>query len=76
MRAELRGLLVELEGRPPPAGLGLVPSEPVRPSLADRARLWDLTIRLGRELGAAIDAEPAPGAGPAPRSRRKRVDYG
>lgn len=78
MRAELRALLDELT--PAPAAPGLFGSEPAkRPALDTRARLWDLTIKLGRELGTAIDPPAAPAAGPAARttpSRRRRVDYG
>lgn len=75
MRDELRAVLGELE---PVAPGGLMPDAPkVRPPIAERARLWDLGIRLGRELGSAIDEpelEPAP---PRARARRARaIDFG
>lgn len=80
MRQELAGVLVEIEGKPPDQGLGMVEAAPVRPSLADRMRLWDLAIKLGRELGTAIEAAPdaAPADPATPRRRlvRGRVDYG
>jgi hypothetical protein len=81
MRDELAGVLVELEGKIPAAGLldeGLPRPDPVRPSLADRARLWDLAIKLGRELGSSIDpTPPAPASSPrARRARSARVDFG
>jgi len=78
MRDELRAVLAELRGTPEPAGLmpDVVPALK-RPSLADRMRLWDLAIKLGRELGTAIDAAPPEADGPAPAPRaRRRVDYG
>ena len=80
MRRELRAVLGELE----PTTDGQIaldgkPAEPKRPKLETRARLWDLAIKLGRELGTAIDA----GDGPADdtpattaRPRRRRVDFG
>lgn len=79
MRTELASILDDVSGTPAPAGLLDADAPPVlvRPSLKDRAALWDLGIKLGRELGSAIDAAPeptAPAAG-APRARR-RVDYG
>lgn len=83
MRAELRQLLVELRGRPPAPGLGLTGEAPaaVRPALAERAKLWDLAIKLGRELGTEVDAggqagqaaPAAPAGGPA---RGRRIDFG
>ena len=76
MRTELRACLVELRGVDPPPGLGMVPTKPKRPPLADRARLWELAIRLGRELGTEVDATPDRTT-PAPGRRRVgRVDYG
>jgi len=78
MRAELDGLLGEIAGAPAPAGLLDDPSPPiVRPPARDRAALWDLAIKLGRELGSAID--PAPPPAPVASARRPRpraVDYG
>jgi hypothetical protein len=51
-----------------------------RPDLATRSRTWDLAIKLGRELGSAIDpsdldADGAP-AKPARKARAARPDYG
>lgn len=83
MRDELRACLVELKGSV--AETGLLDSEfttsevRTRPNLTDRQRLWDLAIKIGRELGSAVDADPVPlaetAAGPKPR-RRRAVDYG
>lgn len=69
MRAELGDLLEEL--RPPPAGEAPIvfgaPPPRARPPLPDRLRLWELAIKLGRELGAAglaeLEEEPAPAGG-------------
>lgn len=79
MRTELRAVLVDLEGTP--AAPGLIPDVAparVRPSLADRSRLWDLAIKLGRELGTGIDADPTPQDAPGRPGvpRRGRVDFG
>ena len=84
MREELRATLVEVRGQPVAPGLlddvmagGGVTV--VRPTLADRTRLWDLAIKLGRELGAEVDVgPPAPPvrARPAGGPKRGRVDYG
>lgn len=78
MRAELSDLLTDLDPVPQPDGLvGPVPA--VRPDLKQRAAIWDLAIKLGRELGSAIDPEGvAPVVrGPSPaRRRRGPVDYG
>lgn len=63
MRDELRELLVEIRGRPLPPGLGLTPDAPAkRPSIAERGRLWDLAVKLARELATEIDAGVAPAA--------------
>jgi hypothetical protein len=79
MRDELRDLLRELKGTAAPPGL-LDTSEVVtRPSLADRMRLWDLAIKVGRELGTEVDGSAATDQAPppAPRKRsRARIDYG
>lgn len=81
MRTELRAVLTELEGQRQPAGL-LPDTEPpmIRPTLPDRMRLWDLAIKIGRELGSAIDADPVPVETPITASgqgrSRKRVDMG
>jgi hypothetical protein len=78
MRDELRTLLVELAGKAPERGLGLVNTERVRPSIETRKSLWALAIQLGRELGSAIDADPVPlTPATAPRAARRRpVDFG
>jgi hypothetical protein len=80
MRAELRATLVELEGKAEPAGLLTIEGAAaarIRPSLGDRVRLWDLAIKLGRELAGEIDpVPPADDAAVAPRrGRTRRVDY-
>lgn len=82
MRSELRDVLAELKGSVTPTGL--LDSEfttaevRTRPPIAERVRLWDLAIKIGRELGSAIDADPVPVASaPAgPRGRRRKLDYG
>lgn len=79
MRSELRAVLAELRGKLPDPGLGLINAEPERPNLTDRMRLWDLAIKLGRELGTEVDDRPIEeGAQPAaPRKwRRARVAFG
>ena len=79
MRAELRQLLVEIRGEPAPAGLlDADQARPiVRPSLRDRAALWELAIKLGRALGDEIDPGGTATADPPARPRaRRRVDYG
>ena len=78
MRDELEAVLLELRGREPEAGLleaELPPAKPVRPSLRDRQALWDLAIKLGRELGSEIDTAPAvpADAEPAAPARRRRL---
>lgn len=77
MRAELRAVLAELTPAMPVAGLlPDLPPIPIRPSLGDRMRLWDLAIKLGRELGSAIDADPVPAeAAPERPRRRSRIDW-
>lgn len=60
MRAELDDVLGEVR----PAGAQLTlegSSERIRPPLADRLKLWDLAIKLGRELANGEDwSEPPP----------------
>jgi hypothetical protein len=83
MRAELRGLLEELAPRPSDGQLDLTgaPVPPRKLPLGERAKVWDLAIRLGRELGTELDLAPAEAEaeeaprrhGPRPRSR---VDWG
>lgn len=78
MRADLARTLEDLEGTAS-SQLELDGSSTVkRPALAERVRLWELAIKLGRELGTEIDVGRAPGeALPAPaRRRRGRVDFG
>lgn len=82
MRSELRGLLVDLRGKLPDRGLGLEPepTEPVRPALKERIPMWDLAMKLGRELGTEVDPAGVGGdstpAAPAARRRRGRIDFG
>lgn len=80
MRAELRTLLADLGGRVPAPGLLDEPGQSpaaVRPALKERIPMWDLAIKLGRELGTEVDPGPAPEVEPAPRSRRRgRIDFG
>jgi hypothetical protein len=72
MRAELADLLAMLAPVPQDPGLGLVTVPPKRPDLATRSKIWDLAIKLGRELGAAIDPDPlTDGQTPVPPRRRK-----
>lgn len=79
MRGELRAVLGELA--PVTETSDMFPDLPAvtkRPPLRERMQLWDLAIKLGRELGSAIDV-PDPGsnvAGPGPRRRGGRADYG
>lgn len=74
MRGELTEVLRELTGRPPdgvPPQLaldGTVPP-PKRPSLKDRAALWDLGVKLARELGSSIDPAPDRDAAGKPATR-------
>lgn len=81
MRDELRAVLVELEGTVAPTGLldteFTTAEVKTRPDLQTRMRLWDLAIKVGRELGSAIDADPVPvtPAGSSTRLRRRRVEY-
>lgn len=78
MRSELEATLVEIAGA---TVVGLLETEVKRPPLADRMKLWDLAIKLGRELGTEVDPGPLPGD-PAPAAkrsggiRRGRVDFG
>jgi len=78
MRRELAGVLEDLE--PHPSGqlqIDGTPSPPTRPAIADRIRLWDLAIKLGRELGTEVDPPPATDNAPeAPRPRRRAPEFG
>jgi hypothetical protein len=80
MRAELRTLLVDLGGKLPDPGLGLGgPPELVRPPLKERIPMWDLAIKLGRELGTEVDeSPPIETRNPESPTRRRRgkVDFG
>lgn len=79
MRVELADLLTSLEPVPQDQGLGMVTVPPKRPSLAERTKIWDLAIKLGRELGSAIDPTPttgAAGAGSRGIPRPRKVSYG
>jgi hypothetical protein len=82
MRAELAGTLAELEGAPAPAGLlPDVTAVRVRPSLGDRMKLWELAMKLGRELGAELDVNDTPADQGEPdatptRTRKRRPDFG
>lgn len=77
LREDLDTVLDELRGTVAPTGLldaQLAPGEVrTRPPVKERAALWDLAIKLARELGTAIEPGPEPkgGAQPARRSRRK-----
>lgn len=70
MRAELEDLLAEVRpGLEQTAAFGA--PAPIRPALADRIKLWDLAIKLGRELGGAIEEAPPPASSsPTPAGRR------
>lgn len=80
MRDDLGALLDELA--PKTDGQTRLDGEapaPRRPAIAERVRLWDLAIKLGRELGTEVDTRPAAGDAPAAaprRPRRARVDFG
>jgi hypothetical protein len=78
MRGDLGDILRELEPAPAEdAGLGLDGAPLIkRPPVKDRAALWDLAIKLGRELGTEIDPGPVADVTAAPRSRRRRADFG
>jgi hypothetical protein len=77
MRDELGSVLDELAPSPTDPGLGLVKEKPKRPPIAERMKLWDLAIKLGRELGSEIDTTAkAPPTVVGPGRRRRRVDFG
>lgn len=69
MRAELADLLTEIRPSPPSAGQlaidGTIPA--ARPKLEERRALWELAIKLGREL-STVTFEPA--SAPAETGRR------
>jgi hypothetical protein len=72
MRAELDDLLGEIR---PAGGQLTLEGGAARPALEQRRALWDLAIKLGRELAAAPEpiapggSEPAAVPGPRKRSR-------
>jgi len=88
MRAELRTLLHDIRGRVPDPGLHLLDeaiargdvTARVQPPLKERIPMWELAIKLGRELGTEVDPAGTKGAGPpalpARRRRGRRVDFG
>ena len=68
MRDELGDVLEEL--RPDKVQTVMIGGDVrLKPALADRLRLWDLAIKLGRELNAPGAEEPPPDL-PAPTGRR------
>ena len=74
MRAELGDVLEELRPAVPEPGTPPTFGEliPLRPALAERLKLWDLAIKLGRELaspGLAGLEDPDP---PAPSTSSSR----
>lgn len=78
MRSELQGLLDELAPRPDPQ-LTIDGTTPVvKLSIHERAKRWDLAIRLGRELGTEVDPGEPVGQEPVPArgARRGKVDFG
>jgi hypothetical protein len=76
MRAELADVLVEI--RPPAPQTGQLRTDgtiaATRPTLAQRRELWDLAIKLGRELASSTSesawAGALPDATPALEGRR------
>lgn len=81
MRAHLSRVLDQLDGPMPDPGLGL-DAEARAVDVKRDGPLWDLGIKLARELGTEVD--PAGGAGgsggPAAPARRRgrprKVDFG
>ena len=77
LRTELRAVTVELRGKVPDPGLGIVPVAAERPQLTDRIRLVELGVKVATALGTEVDRRPPePETGPARPRRRARVDYG
>src|SRR5438045_2974930 len=76
MRDEMRGILEALSAVKPVGLLDVAPELAIPLGDAQRDRLWDRAVKLGRELGSAIDADPAPAASSPKTTRRsrKRVD--
>jgi len=71
MRIELGELLEEI--RPPASQLTLGGSEErIKPPLAERVKLWDLAIKIGRELDGAVELPWAGEPAPAPTSTSSR----
>jgi hypothetical protein len=77
LRAELDLVIVELAGKPAPAGL-IPDATPamVRPSLADRTALVTLGDRIARALGEDVDPPPPAEPPTVTRRRRGRPDFG
>lgn len=84
LRDQLGALLDELEPKMPAPGLldGELAATPQRPTLERAGKLWDLAVKLARELGAEIDpAPPQPSRGSqgsdatGPAKRRGRVEW-
>jgi len=77
LRAELDLVIVELAGKPAPAG-PIPEARPamVRPSLADRTALVTLGDRIARALGDDVDPPPPPEPPAVTRRRRARPDFG
>lgn len=71
MRLELSDLLTSLQPVPQDQGLGMVAVPDKRPPLSERTKIWDLAIKLGRELGSAIEPDPLPEP-PTSRPRKPR----
>jgi len=79
MRSEVTAILDALEATTAPGLLPDAPATLVIP-LDDpkRDRLWDRGLKILRELGSAIDADPVPvkPATSSRKARRRRVEYG
>lgn len=68
MRAELEDLLTEIR---PSSGQLTIAGDVERPTLDRRKALWDLAVKLGRELDGAADPAPAPGTAAASSPARR-----
>lgn len=76
-RATLERVTIRLEGVDKGMGIGEVPIPREYPSNSETAVLIDLGVKIARDLGSAIDPDPAPSEPPksrptAPRRNRKR----
>jgi hypothetical protein len=87
MRDDLRAVLDDIRGHVPDPGLRLLDDAiergdieaRIKSPLKERIPMWDLAIKLGRELGTEVDGSPAASAAqpPTPRKRsRSRIDFG